>query len=188
MAFENPQRLQISDEFTRTIVSKLETERGIHAETAISAAAWMAGTFVLRSCRLPIANLAPGAPIFSDAVNEQGPKVLESVDKTLARMKVAVDPKTLDYIIPEGNHPNMKLMEVQSLLDPSFQVVLKKHGVNDEEAAHAAAVSAAVLIEKTAGVLDPRIGYMLVVQGLVEGCKTVPHDPERARSAAEAPA
>src|SRR5262245_2582940 len=54
MVIQNPNQLKASAEFTQTIISLLSTGRGVHAETAISAASRMAGTFALRSCGLPM--------------------------------------------------------------------------------------------------------------------------------------
>ena len=70
----------------------------------------------------------------------------------------------------------MKLLKVQSPLDPSPRRVLQKHGLSDEEGAHAAAISKAVIIEKTKGVLNPYIAHAIAVEGLVAGSKTVPYD------------
>jgi hypothetical protein len=136
----------------------------------------MAGTLLLRSCRLPLANLTPGSPLFFDRMNELGPKVLESVNQTLALLKIPIDTRKVNYDIREANQPLMNLLEVQSLVDPSFREVLQKHDLSDEDGAHAAAVSTAVMIEKVKGVLNPYIAYAIAVDGLVAGCKTVPYD------------
>jgi len=184
MSLGNRHRFEASAELTQTILSKLATEKGVHAETAVSAAARMAGKLLLRSCRLPLENLKPGSPVSFDRLNELGPKVLESVDQTLAFLKIPIETRKLNYDIPEANQPLMKLLEVQSLLDPSFRMVLQKHGLSDEEGAHAAAISTAVIIEKTKGVLNPYIAYAIAVEGLVAGSKTVPYDAGGAEAAA----
>jgi len=36
--------------------------------------------------------------------------------------------------------------------------------------------TAAVIIEKTKGILNPYIAYAIVVDGLTAGCQTVPYD------------
>jgi len=86
----NRNQYEASAKLTQTILSKLATEKGVHAETAVSAAARMAGTLVLRSCRLPLEGLKPGSPIFSDQVDQLGPKVLESVDEALVMLKIGI--------------------------------------------------------------------------------------------------
>ena len=76
MSVENPKQFRAAGEFNRILLSKLANGQGVHAETAISSAARMAGTFLLRSSGLPLHSVKPGSPVFSDAMNEQGPELL----------------------------------------------------------------------------------------------------------------
>jgi hypothetical protein len=184
MKMQNPDQFKASSEFTQIVMSRLSTDRGIHAETAISAAARMAGTFVLRSCGLPLANLAPGTPVFSDLIDEQGQNVLRTIDEVLAEMNVVLDGDKLVYDIPEDNSPHMELPDVQSMFDASFRTIAEKYNLTEEESAHAAAASVGVLIQKASGILDPHVGYIIATYGMIEGCKTVPffNDPAAAGS------
>src|SRR5215831_1424201 len=152
MVIENPNQLKASAEFTQAVISRLATEQGVHAETAISAASRMAGTYVLRSCGLPLSDFAPGAPIFADAIDEEGQHVLRTVDDALAAMNVVLHPEKLDYDVPAANNPRMELAEVQSLLASSFRAIVDKYNLSENEGAHAAAVSTAVLIQRCSGV------------------------------------
>src|SRR5262245_28689442 len=127
MMIPNPNQMKASAEFTQTIISLLATDRGIHAETAISAVSRMAGTFALRSCGLQLAQFAPGSPILGDVIDERGQKVLHTLDAALASLDVALDPQKLDYTLPEANTPHMNLAEVQALLDASFQAIADKY-------------------------------------------------------------
>jgi len=172
MMIQNQNQLKASAEFTQTIISLLSTGRGVHAETAISAASRMAGTFALRSCGLPMSHFTPGTPILGDVIDEQGNKVLTTVNDTLAGLNVEL--KSSNYELPDDNTPHMQLAEVQSMLDAPFRAIINKYHLSEEEGAHAAAVSAAVLIEKASSCLDPNIGYTVAVYGMVEACKTVP--------------
>jgi hypothetical protein len=174
MKVQNPDQFKASSEFTQTVMSRLTTDRGIHAETAISATARMAGTFVLRSCGLPLATLTPGTPIFSDLIDEQGQKVLQTVDQVLAEMNVVLDGAKLTDEIPENNAPHMGLPDVQSMFDASFRAISKKYNLNEEESANAAAISTGMLIQKASTILDPHVAYIIATYGMIEGCKTVP--------------
>jgi hypothetical protein len=174
MKMQNPNQFKASSEFTQVVMSRLTTDRGIHAETAISAAARMAGTFVLRSCGLPLSNLTPGAPVFSDLIDEQGQNVLRTVDQILAEMNLVLDGQKLVYEIPEDNTPHMELPDVQAMFDASFRTIATKYNLTEEESAHAAAISAGVLIQKASGILDPHVGYIIATYGMIEACKTVP--------------
>jgi hypothetical protein len=171
---QNPNQFKASSEFTQMIMSRLATDRGIHAETAVSAAARMAGTYVLRSCGLPLSSLTPGTPIFSDLIDEQGQKVLATIDQMLAGMNVVLDGQKLVYDIPEEHAPHLELPDVQSVLDAPFRNIAEKYNLSEAETAHAAAMSAAVLIQKASVILDPHISYIIATYGMVEGSKTVP--------------
>lgn len=172
--FHNPDQLDASAEFTQTICSKLATDCGVHAETAISAASRMAGTLLLRSTGLPVMRFAPGSPVFVEAIEEQGERLLGTVGQTLASLQVPFDPSKLDFDTPQENSPHLGLRETQSMLDPSFRAILAKYRLNEEQGAQAAAVSAAVLIHNCAGFLDPHVSYTIAAYGIIEGCKTVP--------------
>ena len=171
---ENPNQHKASAEFTQAVISQLANDKGVHAETALSAAARMAGTFALRSCGLPLSQFAPGTSILGDVIDEQGQKVLHTVDQTLAGLSVTLDPQKLDYDLPEANSPRMTLAEIQSVMDASFRAIAGRYNLSNEEAAHAVAMSTAVLIQKCSGVLDPHLGYTIAVYGMVEASKTVP--------------
>lgn len=176
MKLYNPKQFGAAEEFNRAIISKVITKRGVHAETAISAASRMAGTFVLRSSGLPLAQFAPGTPIFSDDVNERGQQVLGTVDRALSSMSIPFDARKLNYDLAEEHNPLMDLKQIQALLDPAFRAILQKYELNDEEAAYAAALSTASLIQKCSSFLDPHVSYVIAAYGMVEASKTVPFD------------
>ena len=185
MDIQNPKQLAASGEFNQVVIAKLATERGVHAETAISVASRMAGTFLLRSTGLPISALQPGMPVFSDLIDEQGQRVLATVDQALAALGVALDTRKVDYDLPDEHEPQMKLRETQAQFDPLFRAIVSKYELTDGEAAHAAGLSTAILIQKCAPFLDPHIAYAIAAYGMIEGCKTVPFDAERAPAAVQ---
>ena len=176
MMIRNPNQFKASAELTQTILTKLATERGVHAETAISAAARMAGTYLLRSSGLPIAQFAPGAALFSDMMDDQGQLLLRAVDEVLASLNIAMDPEKMDFTVPDEHQPQMALMEMQTLLGPPFEAIFKKYQLTAKEGAYSAVISTAVMMQKTAGVVDPYVGYAIAAYGIVESCKTVPVD------------
>lgn len=167
-------QFETSEQLTQTILAHLSTDKGIHPETAISAAALMAGTLLLRSCRLPLANLTPGSPVFSDRVNRLGPRVLETVHQTLTLLEIPIDVKSLSHDIAEANRPLLTLQQVQNLLDAPISALLQNHGLSDKEGYRAAAISVAVLIDKAKAVLNPSLAFAIVVDGLRAGSSTVP--------------
>jgi hypothetical protein len=175
------EQFQAGKELCDAIIGALKTERGVHAETAVSAAARITGTLVLRSCGLPLAKLQPAGPIFSDVSDQRGQRALGVVDTFLEAGKIPVDKRRPNVPVEEAHRPHMSLLETQSQLEPACQAILGKCGLTGEDGAQAAAIAVALMIQKTAQSLDPNISYAIAVNGLVEGCKTVPIPATEAR-------
>jgi len=170
----NVAQIQAARDFNQAIISKLATENGVHAETAISAASRMAGTLLIHASGLPLDNFKPGSPILSDNMNERGQEMLKVVDQTLDLLKVPFDATKLDYDLPPDHSPLMELLETQSLLEEPFRAVLTRHGLTAQQGAYAAAISTAMLIQQCSGILDPHVAYVIAAYGMVQAVKTVP--------------
>src|SRR5436189_5213035 len=141
MTSDNPKQIEAAKEFNQAIIAGLANEKGVHAETAISAAARMAGTFLLLSTGLPLTNFEAGRSILCDLVDEQGQEVLGLIDQALASMNVPFDPSRVDYDVPEAHSPMLDLMQTQALLDEPLRAIAGKYELADEESATALAIS-----------------------------------------------
>jgi hypothetical protein len=155
------------------ILEALTDERGVHAETAVSAAARMAGTFLLRSFDLPIEKLEPGAPVLSDLVNDEGPALVEILVLALRQMKIPIDRERASAA-NQGGVALLTVLEMQERLEAGLTAVVKPHGLDYRGAARAAAFAAAFLAQDTKNVLDPSKAFGIAAYGFVEGAKTVP--------------
>lgn len=165
----------VAHEFYETIVGKLTNEKGVHAETAIASAGRMAGTFLLRSFNLPIEKLDPGVAVLSDAANEKGPFLVSLLAGVLHQMKVVIDPQRLESVLDQGDQPQLSVLDTQALLESDLSRIRRHHHLGYEEAARAAAIATAIMVQKTSQVLDPHIGFKIAAYSFVEGAKTVPH-------------
>lgn len=156
------------------IVQALATGKGTHAETAIAAAARMAGTFLFRSFRLPLADAPPGTAVLSEQANEHGPLLVQTFGVGL--VAEGIDPSKIqpDLHIPEQNQPMLTVTQTQEKLEATLAGIAARHRLDDAQAAHACALAAATLVKKTAGVLEPRTGFAVAAYGFVEGSKTMP--------------
>lgn len=162
-----------ASQFRGFILEKLTDERGVHSETAVSAAARMAGTFLLRSLGLPIDGLEPGAPVLSDAANEKGPILVEILDLALQGLDVAIDPARAGAA-NQGGAALLTTLETQDRLQIGLTILKDRFQLDWAHGARAAALATALLIKDTSQVLDPSAAYGIAVQGFVEGAKTVP--------------
>jgi hypothetical protein len=158
----------------KAIVAGLKNDKGTHAETAIAAAARMAGTFLFRSLGLAITAAPPGAPVLSEAANEHGPLLVQTFGVGL--VGEGIDPTKIkpDLHIPEQNQPLLTVTQTQEKLEPALRAIAAKHRLDDLQAAHACALAAAKLVRMTAAVLEPRTGFAVAAYGFIEGSKTMP--------------
>lgn len=159
--------------FREHIFTKLGNEKGVHAETALSAAGRMAGTFLLRSFGLPLANLEPGTAVLSDAANEHGPPLVGLLQLVLQENGIVLDMERAKAANgPAGAH--LSVLEMQELLEDGLLAIARAHGLDHASAARAAAVTAGYLVKDTSEVLDPSRGFGIAAYAFVEGSKTVP--------------
>ena len=156
------------------IVKALRTEKGVHSETAIAAAARMAGTFLFRSFNFPLKDLKPGSAVLSDAANDSGPILIQALGAGLKALKVTLDSAKLRGDVPNENRPQISVNETQARVEAAFRKVSAELDLTPEQSAHACALAAARLIHMSSAVLDPHIGFSVAAYGFIEGSKTAP--------------
>lgn len=177
---DRDQEIQAAREIVTLVFERIADERGVHAETAVSAAGCMAGTFLLRSCGLPLGNLPPGAPVLSDAVNAKGPILVELFQLVLQELGVTPDGNPTANATPAA--PLFTVPEMQARLDAGVGAIAARHGLDDERTARAGAIATAMIVKQTVAVLDARAAFGIATLGFAEGAKTVP--PARAAAPA----
>src|SRR4029077_8101291 len=86
-------QLRAADATAQAIISSLSELEVFHAETAVAAAARLAGTFLFRDFNFPAENVAPGTAVLSDKANEAAPLLFNTLTATLQALGVVTDPK-----------------------------------------------------------------------------------------------
>ena len=170
------QQIEAAHEFVNITVDALNTERGVHAETAVAGVARMAGTYLLRSFGFPMDDIQPGQVVLSDKANEQGPALIGILGGALNQLGVSLDEENLGSETRAENQPHQSFLETQRLLEPRFIAILERYGLSQQEAAEACVLAAALLIEDCSNVLDPHVAFNIAIYGFIEGTKTAP-DP-----------
>lgn len=174
MASLKKEQLEAATAFVGATIDLLKDDKGVHAETAVAGAARMAGTFLFRSFNFPMDGIAPGQPVLSDKANESGPPLIQLLGGVVMQLGVPVDPAKIDAGGKGGPKPNLGFLETQKRLEPTFSGIKDRLGLSYPEAAESAAVAVGLLIQKTAGVLDPTAAFGIAVYGFIEGSKTAP--------------
>jgi hypothetical protein len=170
------QQIEAAQEFSNAAIDALKTERGVHAETVVAGAARMAGTFLFRSFGFPNQGLEPGQVVLSDKANEEGPVLIQVLGGVLSHIGVTLEKDKLGDAASEQYQPNLGFLETQKLLEPRYLATQARLGLTQREAAEAAAVASAFLIQQCSAVLDPHAAFGVAVYGFIEGAKTAP-DP-----------
>jgi hypothetical protein len=156
------------------VIREFGAEKGVHAETAIAAAARMAGTFLFRSFNCPLKDLTPGSPVLSDAANEHGALLIRTLGAGLGALGVNLDHEKLASGMSDEHQPQVSVIETQARVEKQFREASVRFQLTAEQSAHACALAAAQLIQMTGSVLDPHVGFSVAVYGFVEGSKTAP--------------
>jgi hypothetical protein len=167
-------QLRAADRYVDIVIKALKTEKGVHSETAIAAAARMAGTFLFRSFAFPLKDIKPGSAVLSDAANDHGPLLVQTLGSGLNTLKVQLDSTRLSGSVTTANQPHISVNETQSPVESQFRGVSAALKLTPEQSAHACALAAARLIQMSNGALDPHIGFSIAAYGFVEGSKTAP--------------
>ena len=168
-------QVDAAQQFANGTVEQLKTDQGIHAETAVAGTARMAGTFLFRSFEFPTSDIQPGQIVLSDQANEEGPVLVNILGAALTQLGVAPDGEGLGDESVQGQ-PNLSFLETQMKLEPSLLAIAEEFELSKQEAAYAAAVGTALIIERCSSVLDPNVAFNVAVYGFIEGTKTAP-DP-----------
>lgn len=168
------EQIEAAGQFADATIAALRDAKGVHAETAVAAAARMAGTFLLRSFGLPIDGIEAGQVVLSEQANEQGPALVGILAGVLESRGVELDRGRLANEPGEEHKPLLGFLETLRRLGPAFARIRERLGLSHREAAESAAAATALLIRQTAQALDPNVAFHIAAYGFVEGAKTAP--------------
>lgn len=174
MAALTQQQLAAAEQFADATLDELETADGVPAETAVAAAAGMAGSFLLRSFGFELGHLAPGTAVLSDEANQQGPRLVQILGGVLAHGGVNLDREILGRGIDADRLSRLDFLAGQAALEAPFLAVGARLELSLREAAEAAAAATGFLIQQFAEELDPSVAFGIAVYGFIAGAKTVP--------------
>lgn len=155
------------------ICAALADQRGVHLETALTAAGLVTGSAILRNCGIDLSKLPPGSPVFVDKVDEIGPMVLNTIFDLVHRG--GVDPNTpLANPIPPAHQSLKSFDELLPLAWPAMEQICTANGITEEMRPFLGARACAQFILAGQGQVQPAILKAIVADAVVRGAKTVP--------------
>lgn len=174
MASEDEKLMAVAAEGRALLFDELQGDRGLHVETLVASAARLAGSCLLRSFKLDLTGIAPGAPVFSDLADEHGPKLIELLSHTLTVLDVVVDMDQVTGEVTPDHAPLMDCFESLTQLQAPARALLLRHGFDDFKGARAFTLTTAMLIHETKEVVPPITSFDIAVTALAEGTKMAP--------------
>ena len=167
------------------IVTRLGEKRSVHAETAITSAARLAGSLLFSSFGLDLKDCEPGTVVLSEQANDQGPQLVSILGGILQLMDVPLDAQRLNaQPTALGEELKLTTLEALRLFRDDALKIAHDNELTLEEAAQAAAAATAFIVRECSKTIGAEVGFNVAAFGFIEGCKTA---PPRA-TAASAPA
>lgn len=176
MAEINQNQLDAAGPLINIIVERTGRDRLVDPAIAISTAALMAGSFLLRSFDLELDRMEPGTAILSEQADRRGPILINVLATVLEHIGVEIEDNKLQSAGDAMAGPALSLLEAQEQVEPEMFATANEYGLSLERLAQACAIAVAFLIRDCAGKLDPHTGFKLAAYGFVEGVKTVPEE------------
>ena len=173
-------RDQLPQRIVALLIKTINNERGVHAETAIAAAAVLTGEIVLSVSGYDLSGLEPGSAVFSDVVNQllfeaEGHLTVSDVFfNALYSQGIDVSKEIWPENIPEVHQVMLDPLQIVARARPQLNVLFESQPLEPLDRAYAAAQATALLVAETRRVLDPNIGKALALEAMLRGAKTVP--------------
>lgn len=173
-------RDQLPQRIVALLIKTINNERGVHAETAIAAAAVLTGEIVLSVSGYDLSGLEPGSAVFSDVVNQllfeaEGHLTVSDVFfNALYSQGIDVSKESWPENIPEEHQVMLDPLQIVARARAQLNTLFESQPLEPLDRAYAAAQATALLVAETRRVLDPNIGKALALEAMLRGAKTVP--------------
>jgi len=161
-------------EFVQFIIDHLKDGRGVHIETAITAAGSMAGSLLLRATGIDLTALTPGSAVLVDRVNESGPHMVGFMAEVCVRE--GLDPTSgWTGQISDEHRSRVPAIDLARDLYPGFAALAERFGIVGEMQPRIAAAAAIKLVRMGSQALNTELGKAIALWSMLSAAKTVPH-------------
>ena len=173
---QNKKRYEAAMDFLQFFQEKTPLLNGRpHAGTVLSIGARLAGTSLFRAINKN--DVEPGVVVLSEEVNLTYPQLLNMFAYFCKQNGIDVMAKPLVQEIPEQDKPLMNLSQIQAEYQKEYNLIMKKHELDDLESARAGMIVCSTLFNyhciKNKDI-DPYVATGIVAMGVVEAAKTSP--------------
>jgi hypothetical protein len=124
-----------------------------------------------------LGELSPGGPVFVDAVNDSGPRILSLAQAAASSAGIEWDSSGAD--IPADNQPHFPHVDLIRQLEPPLSRVLTQNSIDASAWADHTLLAAVDLIVRAGAVISASVATRIVTWSFVVGSKTVPYPIDR---------
>jgi len=146
----------------------------VHPPTLIVACARMAGYYLLRSFGVVMTSMKPGEVVLSPQASDKTPVLLRTCAGVLTTLGNSIPSDPPQPLIDEKTTPCENFLQSQARLLPVFAPLQAKFGLDDYQAARAAAVATAIAAHAVRTNIDVTRSFGVATFGFTEGSRTVP--------------
>ncbi len=175
MNAQSPEDLsaKVADEVLDLIMAEIQRTRGAEVERAVTAAAALAGCYLLRDTGIDLSKLAPGSPILAEQVDSDGPRLISLMQHFAGQFGLNAEAGWEHEISPDKVSPALLNHQV-SQFEARVSAVFAKYGFPTDARAGLMAATAIRIVAMGKKLLAEDIGKSLALSALVNSSKTVP--------------
>jgi len=163
----------------------LYTHNGaVHPPTLVAALARMSGYFLFRSFELDTGDAKPGDALLSLQASAKTPVLLRTCAAVLTTLGNALPPSPPQPLIDAKTQPREDCLQSEARLFPVLVPLQITHGLDNYQAARAAAVATAVTIHTVRRRLEPVTAFGVAAFAFTEVSRTVQAPDGGAKSTA----
>jgi hypothetical protein len=159
------------------VSSRLGGDQGVHPETAITSAARLAGSMLLRSFQFDLDTHEPGSILLSPEANEKGPQLINVLGTMLENFGISLDKSKLGT--ERGENPKLSYLEAMDIFQNDVLRILENTQLEYEDGAIAIGMATAFIVKECSTSIGAEIGFNSAVYGFIEGTKTIPPLPSK---------
>jgi len=172
----NQRQLHAADKLFQLVCQSLANESaGIHAETAISTVARLAGSALFRTFwfgEALVFSKEPGSAVFSEEANTEGPKLVDLLVQLLDASGIQVDQQKMK--IAKYDKPHLTFIMSMNLIQENAYKIKDEFNLSLEELAQSSVLTTYKLMVETRNVVGVESSFKLAIYSFVEGTKAVP--------------
>lgn len=161
-----------AEQLISIIANGVGQNKVVNLPTAISTAARLSGSFLLRSFEFNLEDIKPGTALLSNEANEQSPGLINVIGGVLTSFGIEIDHEKMNSAVLQ--EPQLEFLPSLEATQKGAHKIKDSYKLNNKEMAISCAIASAFFIEQAKDDFSIESGLNTAIYGLIEGSKTMP--------------